>query len=285
MTKLIKALWDLTRFDHEIMLVIAIFVSFIISGGNLAEDLSKLLLACLSAVFIGSAAFALNDYCDKEIDARNKRKDRPIVRGDIKARTAIILSIMLFSIGITLSAFLNLSCLLIVIFTACLAIVYDLKIKKLKVIGNLYIAYTMAIPFPFGSLVARESITHVIWILFSIAFLAGMGREIMKDMLDIEGDRMAGVRSIPVMLGEKLSKNLTSTFYMSAIALSLTPFFMEGAYFHDFVYILLIIVADAIFFMVTLSLNLKGFPLKACRKLTLVGMFVALVAFIAGALI
>ena len=66
--------------------------------------------------------------------------------------------------------------------------------KKVKLVGNFYIAYVMAIPFIFGGVSVLQTNTYffqinpIIYVIALIAFLTGSGREIMKDVQDFEGD-------------------------------------------------------------------------------------------------
>ncbi len=233
--KKLKAFWELMRLEHGIMLFIAILIGSVISQKMLYDFTSfpppdKLILTFFTALFLEASTFALNDYYDLEIDKKNKRTDRPLVRGDIAPKTALYLFFVLFPLGLLSSFFVNYTCFIIALITAVFAILYDVKMKKIKLLGNFYIAYTMAIPFVFGgAAVLRENtltffIPPVIFIIASIAFLTGIGREIMKDVMDYEGDKKKGVKSFPKYIGIRASNILAAAFYIIAIVLSFFPF-------------------------------------------------------------
>jgi geranylgeranylglycerol-phosphate geranylgeranyltransferase len=106
--------------------------------------------------------------------------------------------------------------------------------KKIKLVGNFYIAYIMAIPFIFGGVsvlenngFAIQSINPVIYVIALISFLAGSGREIMKDVMDFKGDKKHGVKSFPNYIGERKSNIIAAIFFIIAVALSFIPFFMR----------------------------------------------------------
>jgi geranylgeranylglycerol-phosphate geranylgeranyltransferase len=61
----------------------------------------------------------------------------------------------------------------------------------------------MAVPFLFGATAISPTVPPIIWLLASIAFFAGVGREIMKDVMDMAGDRAQGVRSFPMYIGKR----------------------------------------------------------------------------------
>ena len=232
--KKIMAIWQLMRLEHGVMISIAVLIGSLIAlKGQGLPPFDKFILAFFTVLFIEISTFSLNDYYDLEIDKKNKREDRPLVRGDLSPKSALYLFYILFPLGIICSYFVNLICFLIALITALLAVLYDTNMKKKKLLGNFYIAYIMAIPFIFGgAAVAAEdtlffAIPPAIYIIALVAFLTGSGREIMKDVMDFEGDKAKGVRSFPNYIGSRGSNILAAFFYIIAIALSFLPFFME----------------------------------------------------------
>lgn len=284
--KRLKALWDLMRLEHGVMILVAILVGSLIANRGTLPNTFKLIFSFLTALFLEASTFALNDYFDLEIDRKNKRDDRPLVRGDIQPRTALVLFFLLFPLGIISSFLVNLPCFLIALITALFAIAYDVKIKKIKPIGNFYIAYIMAVPFLFGAAAISPNIPPIIWLLASIAFFAGVGREIMKDVMDMAGDRAQGVRSFPMYIGERNAYRVASVFYIIAVMMSLIPFFLlkDTAYYGNMVYLALIGVTDALFLATAAILLVKSSPPTALfRKTTLVAIVFGLLAFLQGA--
>jgi geranylgeranylglycerol-phosphate geranylgeranyltransferase len=284
--KRLKALWDLMRLEHGVMILVAILVGSLIANRGALPDTFKLIFSFLTALFLEASTFALNDYFDLEIDKKNKRDDRPLVREDIQPRTALILFSLLFPLGIISSFLVNLPCFLIALITALFAIAYDVKIKKIKPIGNFYIAYIMAVPFLFGAAAVSPNIPPIIWLLASIAFFAGVGREIMKDVMDIAGDRSQGVRSFPMYIGERNAYRVAAVFYIIAVMMSFIPFFLlkDTAYYGNTVYLALVGVTDILFLITAATLIVKRSPPTALfRKTTLVAIVFGLLAFLQGA--
>ncbi|MDP1069374.1 UbiA family prenyltransferase, partial [Klebsiella pneumoniae] len=78
---------------------------------------------------------------------------------------------------------------------AVVATLYDVKLKEIKVVGNFYIAFIMAIPFVFGATAVSPHIPSIIYFIALIAFLSGVAREITKDVMDLEGDAVRKTRS------------------------------------------------------------------------------------------
>jgi len=290
--KKIKAIWELMRLEHGVMIFLAILIGSLIAlNGEKLPELKNLILTFFTALFLEASTFSLNDYYDLEIDKKNKRKDRPLVRGDLSPKTALILFFIFFPLGIICSYFVNLECFMIALVTALLAILYDAKMKKIKLVGNFYIAYVMAIPFIFGGVSVIESdllsfeIQPAIYIIALIAFLAGSGREIMKDVMDYEGDRRSGVKSFPKYIGSHKSNIIAAFFYIVSIVLSFLPFFMQrfGFYYYNFYYLFTVLITDALLFFISLNLIFKKKPnMKFYRGLSLVAIFIGLIAFLLG---
>lgn len=297
--KKLKAIWQLMRLEHGVMLFLAILIGSLISQKTLYDNLDlplmNIVLTFFVALFLEASTFALNDYYDMEIDRINKRTDRPLVRGDVSPKTALVLFYVLFPLGLLCSFFVNMTCFVIALITALISVLYDIKMKKIKLIGNFYIAYIMAIPFIFGGATVLGNdafslgvINPVIYIIALIAFVAGAGREIMKDVMDFEGDQIQGVKSFPRYIGKRASSGVAALLYIFAIALSFLPFFLEGfgVYYKNITYFILILITDSMLLSTCLQLIFKSEPrMSFLRKYTLVAIFIGLLAFLVGAFI
>ena len=296
----IKAIWELMRLEHGVMLALAIFIGSIISlqttsGLTLAEfPFENFVLTFFVALFLEASTFALNDYFDLSIDRENKRADRPLARGDIDPKIAVIIFIVLFPLGILFSYFVNMTCFIIALVTALIAIVYDVVLKKIKLLGNFYIAYVMAIPFVFGAAAVQSSeatlqtLDPAIIMIALIAFLAGSGREIMKDVMDFAGDRKQGVKSFPKYIGTAWSNRVATLFYLSAVGLSLLPFLlpMYTVYYRNLVYLGIVVLTDILLLITSFHLLFnKTIDMAKYRKITLLAIFLGLLSFFLGAFI
>ena len=95
--KKIKAIWELMRLEHGVMIAIAILIGSLIAlKGEGLPPFDKFILTFFTALFLEASTFALNDYYDLDIDKKNKRYDRPLVRGDISPKTALYLFYFFF---------------------------------------------------------------------------------------------------------------------------------------------------------------------------------------------
>lgn len=285
--KKLKAVWELMRLEHGVMIAIAILIGSVIAQKNV-PSIDKFLLTFCTALFLEASTFALNDYYDYEIDKKNQRLDRPLVRGDLLPREALYLFFIFFPLGILSSFFVNLTCFIIAGLTALFAIVYDMLLKKIKVVGNFFIAYVMAIPFVFGAAAVQQDssmlmISSSVLIVALIAFLTGVGREIMKDVMDFAGDHLHGVKSFPRYVGIRASNIIAATMYIIAVAFSFIPFFLAQfeEYYFNFTYFFLVFITDTMLLSTSIQLLFKKqVNMKFYRKFTLIAMFFGLLAFL-----
>ena len=129
----------------------------------------------------------------------------------------------------------------------------------------------------------------IIWTIFLIAFLAGAGREIMKDVMDFEGDALKNIKSFPSYFGKEAANLIASIFFILSVALSIIPFFIniDKSYYHDLIYIAIVMIADAIlvYISITIIKDVGKDYMSKCRKLTLVAILIGLIAFLIGALV
>jgi len=102
--KKIKAIWELMRLEHGVMIALGILVGSLVAlKGSGFPSFDKFMLTFFTALFLEASTFALNDYYDLEIDRKNNRIDRPLVRGDLQPKSAIILFFIFFPLGLILA--------------------------------------------------------------------------------------------------------------------------------------------------------------------------------------
>ena len=297
MIRKLKSIWELTRLEHGLMYGVGVLIGMLIAGGQILLPGQLLGLTVLvpsrlasfgffTALFIQAGTFALNDYCDLESDIANRRLDRPLVRGDLSRHEALGVAILATFLGILCASFLHILLFVLALSSAVLGVLYDFKIKEYLAVSNLYIALTMAIPFIFGGLLVDPNrINPELLILALIAFLAGFGREVMKDSADLKGDALRNVRSIARVYGVNRANNVVIAFYSLAVLLSAIPFITGStSYYLNPVYALPVLIADALFLHTALELRTAQPEYTRLRNMTLLAIGVGLIGFIGGAL-
>ncbi|TFG68613.1 MAG: prenyltransferase [Methanomassiliicoccus sp.] len=236
---------------------------------------SEVLFSLLVVIFFTGAGNSLNDYFDREID-KTAHPERPIPRGLVSPRSALILSVVSFSIAIILSSFINLWSLGIVLTSILFMISYEVSLKREGLAGNLAISWLTGALFLFGG--AAVDRMEVAWILGALAFLATLGREIVKDIQDVQGDR--GIRlTLPMRIGARNAGFVASLSFIGAVLLSPVPYMQELL---SIYYVPIVLVSDAIFIYCA---TIHFADPKRGQKVAKLAMLVALIAFLFGGII
>ncbi|UCD19876.1 MAG: geranylgeranylglycerol-phosphate geranylgeranyltransferase [candidate division WOR-3 bacterium] len=164
-----------------------------------------------AAAFIGFAVCAfgnvMNDLKDIEIDRINNPK-RPLPSGRIESSAAWGMAIVFLISATVGSLLLGLLPFLIVMTALALLVLYSTTLKKTPA-GNITVSATAALSFIFGGIVAGN-IACLIPALFSL--LIHMPREIVKDVIDMSGDRTARARTLPIVAGPVVAYNVSALF-------------------------------------------------------------------------
>jgi geranylgeranylglycerol-phosphate geranylgeranyltransferase len=280
----VKALWELLRLEHGLMYGFGVVIGVVISAG-LDFSLKDMFLGVLTAIFLQASAFALNDYFDYEVDLANKRFDRPLVRGDLSKGTAFILFALLAPFGFLTAYMISLEAFLLAFVITIAGFMYDIKLKEFGFSGNVYIAFSMAAPFIFGSVVAKNTVVPSAALLSLLAFFSGIGREVMKGIEDVEGDAIRDVKTIARVRGVKAAARFSAILFLFSVFLSILPPLSLAEYFMDIKYIFLVAVTDLLLLLVSFNLLKGRFGknyIRKYRKQTLLAMAFGLAGFFAG---
>lgn len=286
MMKTLRAFLDLMRIvPNQIMLGIGVLIGEVVASSGLPA-LRECLLGFLGPFILGASTFAMNDYYDLEADKRGGRTDRPLVRGDISPNTARWIFLIGFPVGLVLSSMINLGCLLIAVIFAGLALAYNISLKETGLPGNLFIASTMGIPFLYGSVAVEGGFPVPIIVLALIAFLAGAGREVLKDIMDFKGDAARNSRTLARTKGIHHAARVSSLFLLIAILLSPIPFLHESgdSFYLNMKYIVPILFTDIILAYVVIRTLRLSQPEEAVplRTLSLIALSLGLLGFLLG---
>ncbi len=280
-----RACIRLVRVANSLMVGLAVIVGLVIVlGRNVASlGVGRLTLAYMTGFFISGASMVLNDIADIEIDRVNA-PDRPLASGAITTREAWACHFILAFLGLASSAPLGLWPLIVALTGWLLGVAYDLWGKRSGFPGNIMVALATSLPFPYALAVAGV-VERRILVYWAMVFLTVLGREIVKDIADIEGDREAGVRSLPIVWGAKRSAIVAATFYLAAVALSPLPLIWGDV--NPLAYTPLVIVVDVILVWESIGIVLDPSRERALKskKRVLLGMLIGLIAFLIAGLV
>ena len=195
----IIAYFNIIRPLNVIVGSITILVSSLIAKYN--GPINVVIFAALVVTLYTVGANTLNDYFDYEIDKIN-RPDRAISSGLVLRTHALIISILAFLLGTLIALQLNINSQLVSIgISLPLIIGYNIKLKKFPLIGNIVVAIVLALSFIYAGL-AFSNVSPLI-LPAALAFWLTLIRELVKDMADIIGDKSVGLKTFPIIFGEK----------------------------------------------------------------------------------
>jgi len=278
----------------------AIIGTFMVMG--FFFDFPVIIAIFLTGFMLNGASMIVNDYVDRPIDLIN-RPNRPLVKGIIKPDEAIIMAVLCMAIGIMSAAFLGLLPLIVAIIALIVSLIYNIWGKRMGFAGNLMVAFDTAIPFIFGGTVAwilsgfinkyqfylnMDEIIYSynkVWVtpilLAILAFLSNVGREIVKGISDISGDRTMNIKTIAIMYGIKTASRAATSFVLSAVALSPLPYVFGLL---GISYLIIVIFADLIFIYYMIKLLRDPSPENAytVKNGLLRAMLLSLIAFVIG---
>lgn len=217
-----KAYIQLTRPVNLLIAYISIFIGGFVTGT--IQPFVKLLLACLSGMFIMAGANVINDVFDLEIDRINKPK-RPLPRGLVSVAYVRKWSFFLFISGCVFGAMIHAWGFAIAFTASIWLYLYSWRLKRTVLWGNFSVAFLSGLAFVYGGLAIGRWVQALIVGIF--AFLFHFVREIIKDMEDIQGDQADGVVTLPIRYGIRIAQYWATCLAIILIGLTLIPFIMH----------------------------------------------------------
>ncbi len=270
----IKSLIISMRFKITPLGVLCVFVGGLVAGPN--YNFFNLFLAMLVTFFVGSGSQTFNDYFDWKLDKIN-HPERPIPKGILKPKEMLYFSIILFLIGFIISIFINLLCVGIVVFSLIMLILYEKYSKNVGITGNVTVAFISALSFTYGGAAVGKPLAS--FILSLLAFFIMVGREIIMDIRDFEGDKLFR-KTLPIQIGKKQALYVACVFLFIAVAFTPVPYFLN---IFSFWYLFVVFFVDIIALFVVYDVLKDIGNVARAASIIRVGFALGLVAFILGA--
>ncbi|MFA5833515.1 MAG: geranylgeranylglycerol-phosphate geranylgeranyltransferase [Bacteroidota bacterium] len=215
----------LIRPVNFIITALSIFVACLLAGGTQAQILF-MIFASLGGACIASGGMVINDILDVDIDRINK-PERPIPSGAVSKYDALMFYGGLTGAGMIMTAYTTRPAFIIAFVAVPTIVLYSKVFKGTPLIGNLIVGGLTGLTFIFGGAAVGNMRQAVIPAVF--AFLINVGREIIKDMEDVEGDAKNGATTFPVLYGMKSAAIIATLFLLLVIASTVVPY-MFGIY-------------------------------------------------------
>ncbi len=222
----LQALGEIVRPSNVVLFFLAILLGAFVTAGVEAFSEAKVWWAALSGTLVGAAANVINDVMDIEIDRINKPK-RPLARGALTAQEARRYWLALSTLGILAAACISTSHLVIAIGATAVLYGYSAWFKHIALLGNIVVSAIVSLGLMYAALAIGH--LHDVWFPVLFCFFFNLGREILKDLEDTEGDRAGGAKTLPIKIGTVKTLYIISVIYVGVVLLSLLPY-LQGIY-------------------------------------------------------
>jgi geranylgeranylglycerol-phosphate geranylgeranyltransferase len=193
----IKVFLDYIRIRSFAPILVLVFTGAFV-GGGMASFSYPVFLALISIGFACAGATSLNNYYDFEID-KIAHPERPLPSGKITSKQGLSIALFCFVIALLFAAFVNLPFFSMVILGYGICVLYEKVTKDQGILGNILVALLSGITVCGGFAVNNPIPALVVSLL---VFPQALGGEILRDVRDIEGDRLKR-RTLPMQIGEK----------------------------------------------------------------------------------
>jgi geranylgeranylglycerol-phosphate geranylgeranyltransferase len=192
---------------------LSLLTAFAITKSMIAPE--TIFLIFFSMAFITSAGFAINDYFDRESDAIIKPK-RPIPSGSLSLKQVVVVSGVLFAVGLVMAAFINWLSFIIIAVDSLLLLVYSYMVKrKSGFIANVLVGILTGTAFLYGeaTITVPATISLIAISLYPIAF-GTIGGNVVRDIMSLEGDSKVGYPTLPQKIGSVSAAKVGAIFFL-----------------------------------------------------------------------
>jgi geranylgeranylglycerol-phosphate geranylgeranyltransferase len=182
-------------------------------------------VASMAAFLICAGGNAMNDLVDIEVD-RTNHPQRVLVKERLTLKYARNLAVGLNAAALVMALAISFDVLVIGLVTVGLLAAYNLKLKRIPLVGNAVVAMLAGMTFITGGLAVDPALAFRLPgppVAAVFAFFFHLVREIVKDVQDMEGDRLSGLSSLPLRIGVSRALSLTLALYVVMVLLTYVP--------------------------------------------------------------
>lgn len=241
----------------------------------------------ISVLLITAAGYIINDIFDINADKINKPK-KVLISILITTEKAQTWYKITNAIGIILGVLLSLkiekpSYSFIFIGTSLLLYYYSKTLKTKPFIGNLVVAFCIALSiltlpiFEIDFTITNQplnTVTQIIILLSIFSFLLNLAREIIKDIIDINGDYSLKNKTIPILFGRKRTKRLALFIcIITTLFLLFLVFMFSKQYTYTILYLIIFTVLPLLYITVKLNNSVSKKQFQKISTLLKICMF------------
>jgi geranylgeranylglycerol-phosphate geranylgeranyltransferase len=176
-------------------------------------------LSFVSVSLLIAAFNTFNAVTDLNIDAINKPQ-RPIPKGKISRKYALFYSFVLYFLSLAIAYLLTPQYFMLTSLTAIVTILYSIpiiRVRKRFLISNFSgaVIYGLLCPLLGWSITPENPIPSY---MLGFTFLFALSLSLSKDFEDYIGDKVFRIKTMPVVLGVRAAKFLSSFMLIGSFA-------------------------------------------------------------------
>ena len=252
--------------------VLSVAAGYAIAGGGSPVPVYLLFSTALAT----AAGNVINDFYDLDIDSINKPR-RPIPSGGVAPRAALVFyAVLLVVLAACITRLPPRQAVWIAVWAGLLHL-YSWKAKRIYLVGNILVAAVVSSAFLLGAFAAGAPASGMIPASFTFLFV--LGRELVKDTEDLEGDCECNARTVPAVSGAGAA--LTAAAIIFALLTVAVPLpYIYGAYGGTYLVTMLLSVVPIL--VVSCVLCAKRRSPAAVSLMLKIGMFFGVASFYLG---
>lgn len=220
----IRTYLQLTKIPIVTLLVITTVTAMFVAAGGV-PDVGTMLVTMLGGALASAGASALNQYWDRDMDAKMSRTARrPIPSGRISPNNALIFGVALVAWSVFVLSFVNwLTALLALGGAIYYVVIYTIILKRNTVVNILIGGGAGAMPVLVGWAAVNNSLSFEAFILFLIVFYWTPPHSWALALLVNSDYARAEVPMMPVARGEETTRQQILLYSVQLFLITLLP--------------------------------------------------------------
>ncbi len=248
----------------------------------------QFVLLVFATVCIAAAGYIINDIEDTKADEINK-PEKVVVGKTIKESHAFIMYMALNILGVIFGVYLanmvgNRGLAIVFVIISGILYAYATQIKEIIIMGNFLVSALVAMTIiiigmfdvsPIQDISNASETTlvfKIIYVYALFALLVNFIRELIKDIEDVKGDHVAGIKTLPIVLGRQRAAKIASAL---AILTAGVIFYFVYQYLYDqpwaVAYVLLLVMAPLLYF------SFKAWQVENQKELSMLSTLLKLI--------
>jgi geranylgeranylglycerol-phosphate geranylgeranyltransferase len=276
MTWTARALIRITRPHNCVAAGLAAMLGIYLSAGLVALGTGTSAVAAVTVAMVVAVGNITNDLRDCDVD-RLQKAARPLPSGQLSPRSARAFAFVLGTAALGLGATFNAGLTLFVVGAMSLGIAYSIWLKRTVLVGNAAVAALSASTIVFGALTAGR-LTADAGFAAGMVFWFMLGREILKDIADREGDRALQIETVATRLGPTTSFRILAVALVAWTAVTVLPWMLGVAPAAYLVAMCLLALVPTVAVVAWVSLDPTEHNLSTALAVTKLAWFGGLVA-------